>query len=95
MSRIWGEALPPFSSTKAFTGHTTSASGSIEAVISLLALRRGFIPANLGWQNPIKEGAAPVTDTKTGTDLTHIVDNSFGFGGNDSSLIFSKYQKHG
>ena len=95
MSRIWGEALPPFSSTKAFTGHTTSASGSIEAVSSLLALRRGFIPANLGWQNPIKEGAAPVTDTKTGTDLTHIVDNSFGFGGNDSSLIFSKYQKHG
>lgn len=92
MRRIWGKHLPPFSSTKALTGHTTSASGSIEAVICLLAITRGLIPRNLGWANPIEEGAVPVTDNVVGADIDYVVDNSFGFGGNDSSLIFSKYK---
>ena len=91
MERIWGNQLPRFSSTKAFTGHTTSASGSIEAVVSLLAINRGLIPKNIGWENPIKEGAVPVIENETGQEIVNVVDNSFGFGGNDSSLIFSKY----
>lgn len=91
MRRIWGEHLPPFSSTKAFTGHTTSASGSIEAVICLLAIMRGLIPRNIGWGNPIEEGAVPVLDNVEGADVRYVVDNSFGFGGNDSSLVLSKY----
>lgn len=91
MRRIWGDRLPPFSSTKAFTGHTTSASGSIEAVICLLSITRGLIPRNIGWTSPIEEGAVPVLDNVTGADIRYVVDNSFGFGGNDSSLVFSKY----
>lgn len=91
MRRIWGNRLPPFSSTKAFTGHTTSASGSIEAVICMLAIMHGLIPRNIGWTTPIEEGAVPVTDNIAGADVRYAVDNSFGFGGNDSSLIFSKY----
>lgn len=91
MRRIWGYRLPPFSSTKAFTGHTTSASGSIEAVICLLVLRHGFLPGNLGWLNPIAEKAIPVTGTAEGREIRNIIDNSFGFGGNDSTLIFSKF----
>lgn len=93
MERIWGYNMPRFSSTKAFTGHTTSASGAIESVICLLALRHGFLPANLGWANPIKEHAVPVAETLRDCDLRHIVNNSFGFGGNDSSLIISKYNE--
>lgn len=92
MRRIWGDKLPRFSSTKAFTGHTTSASGSIEAVICLLAIMRGLIPRNIGWANPIEEGAVPVLDNVVDTDISYVVDNSFGFGGNDSSLVFSKYK---
>lgn len=92
MSRIWGENLPNFSSTKSFTGHTTSASGSIEAVICLLALNYGFLPKNLGWHNPIKEAAVPVID-ETKKEIRNIINNSFGFGGNDSTLIFSRYEK--
>ena len=91
MQRIWGTSLPLFSSTKSYTGHTTSASGSIEAVICLLALQHGFVPGSLGWKNPIAEGGEPAASTTTGLKLRHIIDNSFGFGGNDSSLIFSRY----
>ena len=89
MKRIWGQDLPHFSSTKPFTGHTTSASGSIEAVISLLALRHGFIPANAGWVSPIAPDSMPVTSMIRNNGLRNIICNSFGFGGNDSTLIFS------
>lgn len=91
MERIWESKLPAFSSTKAFTGHTTSASGAIEAVICLLALSHGFFPQNLGWKNPIRAGGEPVTALKKSDGINHVIDNSFGFGGNDSTLIFSKY----
>ena len=94
MERIWNTEMPMFSSTKAFTGHTTSASGSIEAVICLLALKYGFLPQNLGWSNPIKAEAVPVTKHIHQDSLEHIINNSFGFGGNDSTLIFSKYHKN-
>lgn len=93
MQRIWDYELPKFSSTKAFTGHTTSASGSIEAVICLLALQHGFLPKNLGWHNPMKEDVIPVIDYVDSSNVKNIINNSFGFGGNDSTLIFSKFIK--
>lgn len=93
MQRIWNGNLPKFSSTKGFTGHTTSASGSIEAVICLLAINNGFLPKNLGWRNPIKENAIPITESEIQDEINNVINNSFGFGGNDSSLIFSKYHK--
>lgn len=91
MRRIWGDDLPPFSSTKALTGHTTSASGAIEAVICLLALRHDILPENIGWKNPVFPGAVPVTGGPLHLRVDHIIDNSFGFGGNDSTLIFSRH----
>ena len=51
MRRLFGNATPFVSSTKSFTGHTTSASGSIETVICLLAMKHRFCPVNLNWQN--------------------------------------------
>ena len=88
LRRVFGEKLPPVSSTKAFTGHTTSASGSIEAVFCLLALQEGFIPANLNWATP--DPACVVPATGGPACLKHILCNAFGFGGNDSSLLFSR-----
>lgn len=90
IQRIWGQYPPAFSSTKAFTGHTTSAAGSIEAVICLLALKHKFLPKNLGWKNAMKEGATPIIENVNRPNTTNIINNSFGFGGNDSTLIFSK-----
>lgn len=89
MRRLFGEQLPPFSSTKSYTGHTTSASGSIEAVICLLAMQQRFLPASLNWSHPMDNGHKPITELKTDVDLHYVLCNSFGFGGNDSSLLLS------
>jgi 3-oxoacyl-[acyl-carrier-protein] synthase-1 len=89
--RVFGNNVPPISSTKSFTGHTTSASGGVESVISILAIVNDFIPANLGFSNRIEElDFSPVTHSVEGASLHHVLTNSFGFGGNDSSCIFSK-----
>ena len=88
LKRVFGDAMPPVSSTKAFTGHTTSASGSIEAVFCLLALRHGFIPSQLNWT--AADPACIVPSAGGPAHLTHILCNAFGFGGNDSSLLISR-----
>ena len=87
--RVFGENHPPVSSTKAFTGHTTSASGSIEAVFCLLAMEQGFLPANLGWKEPDEACIRPVAVVQEGVTLRHVLCNAFGFGGNDSSLLLT------
>lgn len=88
---IFGDHIPPVSSTKAMTGHTTSASGSVEAVISILALNNGFIPANLNFSEQMPELTfSPVSQLIENIDMNHILSNSFGFGGNNSTLIFSR-----
>ena len=88
--RIFGDNLPPVSSTKSFTGHTTSASGSIKAVFCLLALEHGFVPRQLNWSAPDPSCIVPLTEPLE-KDLRHILSNAFGFGGNDSSIILSAY----
>lgn len=88
LKRIFGDKMPEVSSTKSFTGHTTSASGSIESVICILAMQNGFTPANLGWKNQEEGGITP-TSGRTGVNLENVICNSFGFGGNDSSIVLS------
>jgi len=89
MKRLFGSSMPPVSSTKSMTGHTTSASGAIEAVICILALRNGFIPVNYAFEHPMENGIVPNMDLNEGCRLRHVLCNSFGFGGNDSSLVIS------
>ena len=89
VKRLFGDKVPPMSSTKQFTGHTTSASGSIEAVFCILALQNGFVPVNLNWSQPIEDGVVPVHHPLK-KELKHVLCNAFGFGGNDSSLLISK-----
>ena len=88
--RLFGDNLPLISSTKSFTGHTTSASGSIEAVICILAMQNHFVPANLGWKYQMTNGITPTLGVEN-IVLEHVLCNSFGFGGNDSSLLFSSH----
>lgn len=92
LKRIFGDNMPDVSSTKSFTGHTTSASGSIETVICVLAMQNGFVPGNLGWKNQIEGGITP-TLGRDDAKLENVICNSFGFGGNDSSLVISSSPK--
>ncbi len=80
---------PRVSSIKGATGHTLAAAGAIEAVLSAACIENGFIPANIGLHNPDPELALePVQDSKS-CELHHVLSNSFGFGGNNGSLVFS------
>jgi len=80
---------PSFSSTKSYTGHTLGASGAIEAVYSVLNLYHQEVYGSLSFRNPIPStGLVPVHHTDAAR-LRHVMSNSFGFGGNCSSLIFS------
>lgn len=89
--RLFGERMPRFSSTKSFTGHTLAAAGGIEAVLSALAVRHGYIYPNLNFENPIEEyGLRPVTHFEENADVNCVLTNSFGFGGNCSSLVFTR-----
>jgi len=89
--RLFDPHYPEMSSTKAFTGHTLGASGGIEAVFSVLSLQHGIIYPNLRLETAMKE--LPFTPEKKfikNIEVKHVLSNSFGFGGNCSSLIFSK-----
>ncbi len=89
LSRIF-ERIPDFSSTKAFTGHTLAAAGAVEAVFSLLALKNQKVFANLNWKTPMKEfDLKPQTEIKS-KEIKTVLSNSLGFGGNCSSLVFTK-----
>ncbi|MGB4655035.1 MAG: beta-ketoacyl-[acyl-carrier-protein] synthase family protein [Bacteroidales bacterium] len=91
IQRIFGDNIPPVSSTKSLTGHTTSASGAIEAIISILALNEGFIPPNYNFKEKMPElNFAPQKEIES-RELKNVLSNSFGFGGNNTSIIFSLY----
>src|SRR6201996_1363601 len=91
IKRLFGPDFPPMSSTKSFTGHTLGASGGIEAVFSVLAIQHGFIYPNLRFETQMEElPFSPETEFSKGNKIDHVMSNSFGFGGNCSSLIFSR-----
>ncbi len=91
IERLFAPAFPPVSSTKSFTGHTLGASGGIEAVFAALAVKEGIIYPNAQFTTKMKElPFSPATTFSRGNALSHVMSNSFGFGGNCSSLVFSK-----
>jgi 3-oxoacyl-[acyl-carrier-protein] synthase I len=91
ISRLFDPPYPRMSSTKSFTGHTLGASGGIEAVFSALSVKQGLIYPNLRFESPMTGlPFVPETLFSRNGHIDHVLSNSFGFGGNCSSLIFSK-----
>ncbi len=88
--RVFGEAVPDFSSTKAYTGHALAAAGAIEAVFSVLALQHDIIFPNLNYKTEMKEFSIRPQLTLKEKELDTVLSNSLGFGGNCSTVIFSK-----
>jgi 3-oxoacyl-(acyl-carrier-protein) synthase len=90
VKRVFDPVYPPMSSTKSFTGHTLGASGGVEAVFSALAIKHKIIYPNLRFETRMNElSFEPEKKFLTDKPVNHVMSNSFGFGGNCTSLIFS------
>jgi 3-oxoacyl-[acyl-carrier-protein] synthase II len=82
----------PTSSNKSMIGHTMSAAGAVESVISVLAMQNGVIPPTINYQNPDPELALDVVpNIARSGEIRHVLSNSFGFGGQNVSLVLSRY----
>tara|TARA_R110001592_G_scaffold79111_3_gene237015 strand:- start:5301 stop:6479 length:1179 start_codon:yes stop_codon:yes gene_type:complete len=91
LKNIFQHVVPSFSSTKAYTGHTLAASGTIEAVYAVLALQNNVTFPNLNFSTPITETMLiPELECNPKQNINYVLSNSFGFGGNNTSLILKK-----
>lgn len=92
MREVFGQNVPPFSSTKALTGHSLGATGVQEAIYSLLMLKHGFI-AGSAHVTEVDPAAAdlPLVTTSRPAQLNRVLSNSFGFGGTNASLVFGRF----
>lgn len=92
---VFGDATNQLavSSTKSMIGHLLGAAGAVEAVFSILAIRDGIAPPTINLDNPA-EGCDLnyVPHVAQERDIKHALSNSFGFGGTNGSLIFSKFE---
>ena len=88
---VFGDALPPLSSTKALSGHSLGAASVHEAIYCLLMMRDGFMAgsANIETLDPACEGF-PILRESRDADLRTVMSNSFGFGGTNATLVFAK-----
>jgi len=93
VKQVFGDEIPPISSTKSLTGHALGAAGVNEAIYTLLMQQNRFIAASANIQtlDPGAEGMSIVQQRVDDTDLNVVMSNSFGFGGTNCSLVFQKY----
>ncbi len=94
IAEVFGEQKPKITSTKSLTGHALGAAGSNEAIYSLLMMQNDFIAASANIENLDEhaDGFPIVTQLEEGVTLNTIMSNSFGFGGTNCSLVFSRYE---
>ncbi len=92
IKKVFGETIPPLSSTKSITGHPIGAAGALEAAFCSLAIHKGFYPASMHIEElaPEFEGLPIVTTPGTSGDLPFVMSNSFGFGGTNVALILAQ-----
>ena len=90
---LFKKKIPYFSSTKSMTGHGLGAAGVMEAIFSLLMIQKKFLAPNINLEEPedcLKD--LPIVKETTEFSVNRILSNSFGFGGTNCSLIFSRFE---
>ena len=91
IKKVFKDKIPPISSTKSQTGHTLGAAGALESIFSLLMLKNSFISKTLNLSSSIDEGEGlDLVSEVRNQDLNAVMNNSFGFGGTNVSLVFEK-----
>ncbi|PJE80488.1 3-oxoacyl-[acyl-carrier-protein] synthase 1 [invertebrate metagenome] len=90
---VFGNDIPPVSSTKSLSGHSLGAAGVQEAIYCLLMMKYNFIAAsaNIDTLDPAAEGIPIMTGEAHEQKLDRVMSNSFGFGGTNACLIFQRY----
>ena len=94
IKRVFGDAAykVPVSSTKSMTGHLLGAAGGLESAIAAMVVRHGILPPTINYEFPDPECDLDYVPNKARTkEVTHVLSNSFGFGGTNATLIFSKH----
>jgi 3-oxoacyl-[acyl-carrier-protein] synthase II len=96
IKKVFGEyaSKVAISSTKSMTGHLLGASGGLEAIVCVLAIKEGIIPPTINYEQPDPDcdlDIVPNIARKLKVDVA--LSNSFGFGGHNATLVFKKYQK--
>ncbi|HEY4581618.1 MAG TPA: beta-ketoacyl synthase N-terminal-like domain-containing protein [Lysobacter sp.] len=90
---VFGDAIPPLSSTKALSGHSLGAASVHEAIYCLLMMRDGFMAASHNIETLDERAAGyPVLRETTPATLRTVMSNSFGFGGTNACLVFSRFE---
>jgi 3-oxoacyl-[acyl-carrier-protein] synthase II len=87
---VFGADTPPVSSTKGVTGHMLGASGVVEAAVSVHAMLRGLLPPTHNLDEPDPACDLDHLRKPRPAEVTHVLSNSFGFGGHNVSLIFGR-----
>lgn len=91
IAAVFGPGSVPVSSIKRFFGHTLAAAGAIEAVVCTRALQQQVLPQNLGLRQALDDARLDLVVTpRPAGGLRHVLSNSFGFGGNNAALVFSR-----
>ncbi|MEZ4267121.1 MAG: beta-ketoacyl-[acyl-carrier-protein] synthase family protein [Myxococcota bacterium] len=91
LRQVFGASGPPVSASKSFLGHTLGAAGALEAVVTVLALREGFVPATLNTESPEDDAPADlVLGAPRDASIRVAVSTSFAFGGNNAVLVFGR-----
>lgn len=94
LQNLFQGKVPRFSSTKPYTGHTLAAAGGIEAVYCMLAMQHDVIFPSLNFSNQMQELLiSPERELIMNANLKYVLSNSFGFGGNASSLLFASVNR--
>ena len=91
--QVFGNDIPPISSTKSLTGHSLGAAGAQESIYSILMMQEGFIgeSAHITELDPEFEGVPIVRKRIDNAKIDTVLSNSFGFGGTNATLVFQRY----